>query len=221
MLARKFVKWKGIEGMNRKRIVHFMIFLVAESIFVWLLVTGIIGRTYPMVIIYNGFVLLVSLRLLKSDFNIQIFEHSDRVLTAFFQGLLYSSLFAIVIIAGFSLFQEVAFFVVSGSLTFWNICFFLISQVLIAFSEEVLFRAYLYEVLFSIFHRTLPAILTVSFIFAYLHFLMNGNIKQFVVSFLFSLYAFYIKTKRSNNNFSILCWTHFTYNCLARFVFSI
>lgn len=207
--------------MGKKRVVHFLIFFCGQLIFILLVTARIINNTNTVAIMFNVFLLTGSLSLLRRDFSIIVFRRSDRALIAFFQGLLYSLLFSIVVFAGFSLFQEVTFIVVDANFNFRNICWFLFIQLLVAFSEEAFFRVYLYEVLFSIFHRTLPVIFIVSFLFASLHILLHGNAKQYFVSLLFSLYAFYIKSRSANNNFYLLCWTHFTYNCLARFVFSI
>ena len=60
-----------------------------------------------------------------------------------------------------------------------------------------------------------------SLLFALLHFLTGGLIKQTVIAFVFSLYVFAIKRSKIGCSYYFSLMTHFLYNMCAFFVFSI
>ncbi|NMA93711.1 MAG: CPBP family intramembrane metalloprotease [Clostridiales bacterium] len=205
---------------GKKRIVNFTSFVCIQCCFVYLMAADIIKSSYFVTIVYNIFVLIGSYVLLKKDYDIAVFKDCREIPKDLFPGLLYALLFSLALFAAFSLFQDVSF-LSAYPYGFQSLCGHIIAQLIIAFSEEIFFRVYFYEVLLSIFRRKFPSIFLISLIFAGLHLAMNGNVKQFFVAMLFSLYAFYIKTKRSEETVFLLGWMHFIYNCLVCFVFVI
>ncbi len=95
-------------------------------------------------------------------------------------------------------------------------------QLLIAFSEEALFRFYLPEAL-KTFLRGFPyggLALLCSLIFALLHLVLNGLWQQFLVAFAFGMAAFVIRQKRAEAIYLQLSAMHFVYNMFAFFVFT-
>ena len=204
------------------RTVHFIVFFCAWF-FTALIAVDLIKQFTIIAVSMNLVLLSVSNSLMKKDFGIEAFacRNKRRIVTAFFNGFLYALLFAVAVFFTFAAFQDVTFLVKQGNLGFWSLFVWVIVQIITAFAEELFFRIYAYEVFLSTFRRKLLSIVLISLMFAGVHIALHGNIKQFFVSLVFSFYAFGIKEKRPDDSIYYLGWTHFIYNCLARFVFSV
>lgn len=203
-----------------KRVLHFTQVLCFYILFGYLVSIGMIQSSYFKTLAVNLCILFGSDFFLKKDFAVDAFRRKASVPKLLFKGLLYALIFSVSIWCVFTLFERTTFIVTGRYFGFWNLCLWLIAQIIIAFAEEIFFRIYCYEVLCSILKKTALSAVLIAFVFAGTHFLMNGNWKQFVVAFSFSLYAFYIKSKNPEDTLHLLGWSHFFYNCLVWYVFA-
>lgn len=170
--------------------------------------------------IYNGLILWMSVAYLKQDFDIDIRKpHGFSVITVLC-AVGFALLFAAAVVLFFFVFGEVSLFP-PYRIRIGQLALILVLQLVIAFSEEALFRFYLYEWLNANMGNRWVPILIASLLFALLHFLTGGIIKQTVLSFVFSLYAFTIKRSKIGCSYYLCSMTHFLYNMCAFFVFSI
>lgn len=91
-------------------------------------------------------------------------------------------------------------------------------QLLIAITEELVFRASFYRIFRSMHMNKMTSVLLVSFMFGLLHFYMHGSLIQLLLTTFFSLsmFVFMIKVK---NYLLISCISaHFFYGILAQYI---
>lgn len=203
---------------NKNRIIHFVIFV--GILIGYFCLTKFV--TYTSAMIYNAMALFGSEYLLFYDFDIELFKRGGNVFKAFLKGSAFAFIFAITLFVVVWIFQDDVTLIAiydDSFYSFGNLFRFFLMQALVAVSEEAFFRFYLYEFLKLLFKHTLPAVLVVSLIFAGLHYWAHGIPKQVIVALLFSLYVFYIRSKKGNDSFYTLCFAHFMCNCLSTFVF--
>lgn len=203
-----------------KRILHFTPVLCFYILFGYLASIGVIQSSYVKTILFNLCILFASKFFLKKDFRIDAFQHNETVQKLLFRGSLYALGFSCGIWCVFTLFEKTTFIVIGRYFGFWNLCLWLIAQVIIAFAEEIFFRLYCYELLYSLLKKNALSAFLISFVFAGAHFLMNGNWKQFIAAFAFSIYVFYIKSRHPEDTLYLLGLIHFFYNCLVWYVFA-
>lgn len=203
-----------------QQIIHFSLTFCFYILWGYLTSINVIGSSYLITLAVNLCILCGSAVFLKKDFRVDAFHRNGAMLNLLFRGMLYAFIFSGSIWFAFTLFKETTFIVIGRYFGFLNLCLWLLAQIIIAFTEEIFFRIYCYELLFALFKKTTLAAFLISFIFASAHFLLNGNWTQFIAAFSFSLYAFYIKSRHPENTLYLLGWSHFFYNCLVRYVFS-
>lgn len=205
--------------MNNHRDSHILNLAIAviATVVISFVMSGI---SYGISLIYNGLILGMSVSYLKQDFGIDIRPpHGFSVKT-----VLCAVGLALVFVAA-----VVLFFFVFGNISLSlpnhiyvsQLILFFILQLVIAFSEEALFRFYLYEWLNSFIRDTLRSIMIASLLFSFLHFLTGGMLKQTILSFVFSLYAFAIKQRRFKCPYYLCSLTHFIYNLFVLLTLSI
>lgn len=175
---------------------------------------------YGVSFIYNGLVLWMSVSYLKQDFEIDIRKPQGFSVKTVLCAVGLALLFAAAVVLFFFLFGEVSLFPPYRIRTN-QLVLILVLQLVIACSEEALFRFYLYEWLHANMGNRWGAVVIASLLFALLHFLTGGIIKQTVIAFVFSLYAFAIKRSKIGCTYYLCSMTHFLYNMCAFFVFSL
>lgn len=175
---------------------------------------------YGVSLIYNGLVLWMSVAYLKQDFDIDIRKPCGFSVKTVLCAVGLALIFAAVVVLFFAVFLEVSLFPPYQT-HISQLVLLLILQLVIAFSEEALFRFYLYQWLNANLGNGWGPIVLASLLFALLHFLTGGIVKQTLLSFVFSLYAFAIKRSKMGCSYYLCSMTHFLYNMCAFFVFSI
>ncbi|OUN25807.1 CPBP family glutamic-type intramembrane protease [Pseudoflavonifractor sp. An85] len=186
-----------------------------------LLVNLAVGEIpYGVSFIYNGLILWMSVAYLKQDFDIDIRTPQGFSVKTVLSAAGLALLFAAAVVLFFFVFGEVSLFP-PYRIRISQLVLLLVLQLVVAFSEEALFRFYLYEWLHANMRNRWGPIVIASLLFALLHFVTGGIIKQTVISFVFSVYAFAIKRSKIGCPYYLCSMTHFLYNMCAFFVFSI
>ena len=201
---------------------HFGIFVTAQVILVLFYKYGGAGNGF--IIFYQVFTLAASLVLLKIDFGQKIWRTRLRTgARAIVRGAVCGTFFAAGALAVMYVFFTIVLFpAYIRMLPLEWIVLAVARQLLIAFSEEALFRFYLPEAL-KIFLRGLPyggLALLCSLIFALIHLVLNGLWQQFLAAFAFGMAAFLIRRKQAEAIYLQLSVMHFVYNMFALFVFT-
>lgn len=130
-------------------------------------------------------------------------------------------LFTAAVVLFFFVFGEISFFPLYR-IRISQLMRILVLQLVIAFSEEALFRFCLYVWLNANMGNRWEGIVIASLLFALLHFLTGGIIKQTLLSFVFSLYALVIKYSKIGCSYYLCSMTHFLNNmCVFFCVFCI
>lgn len=202
--------------MNKKEYVSFIIMIIVNLCFCMYFkkhgISYLSGYFYHILIIYFCRLLLIN------KFEITFSDSNEKQLATFFNGVMYGCLFAIIIFA-VALYPLKIFFEMMSPRPPISMILspnYLIFQFLVAASEELLYRFYLYEELCCLKIKKWLNILICSFVFAYGHFYLHRGLLQFGIAFAFSLFAFYLKNKRNSCNLLIV--THFVYNVVINFL---
>lgn len=198
---------------NKKEYLPFVIFIIVNILFFMYMkkrgISYFIGYIYHFLVIYY-----CSLSLNK--FQINFLDSRVNVFKKFFNGIVYGCSLAIAVVYLFTPFFEIVPVHFSISVTLIpRIINYFIFQFLVAISEELLFRFYLYEQFFCLGISKTMNILICSLIFSYGHFYLHSDLLQFGITFAVSLFLFCLKNKW--NSCDLLVITHFIYNIVINF----
>ena len=164
-------------------------------------------------ILYNGMMLGLSLVMLRHDYGLTL-VHSWR---SFFRGLPEGVGFGLALaLVMYFVLPKLGFnrYVSQSSRPFLNFCFNLAIQMIYCSAEEAFCRGYLYEGLKSFVPHQGLAIVIVSLIFGALH--IHVKPMMFPVATVISMYFFLLKSAYGNRWFSVVVWTHVSYNMFMK-----
>lgn len=176
------------------------------------------GALFPLS--YNLLMLALSALFLKADFGLNPLRPTSPLPRTLGWGFLLALAMAAVIFLLGCLTGGVILFPVRlwGHSVPILLRFFAI-QILVAFSEEALFRFYLHRCLLDTLRSKFWAALLVSLLFAGVHIALNGIWIQFFVALGVSLVFFAVLQKEPKNAYYLLVSAHFFYNLLVQLVF--
>lgn len=187
------------------------------------LLSGILRLTsFPFSLGYNLVMLALSALFLKADFHLNPFRPTAWLPRTLGRGALLALAMAAAIFLLGCLTRGVLLFPVRlwGHSVPILLQFFAI-QVVVAFSEEALFRFYLYRCLLDTLRSRFWAALLCSLLFAGVHIALNGIWIQFFVALGVSLVFFAVLQKEPKNAYYLLVSAHFFYNLLVQLVFCV
>lgn len=179
-------------------------------------------RGFVFSLSYNLLTLALSALFLKADFNLNPFRPKSSLP----RTLGWGALLALAMAAALFLLGCLTGGVILFPVRLWGhsvpilLRFFAI-QIVVAFSEEALFRFYLYRCLLDTLRRPFWAALLASLLFAGVHIALNGIWIQFFVALGVSLVFFAVLRKKPENAYYLLVSAHFFYNLLVQLVFCI
>lgn len=179
-------------------------------------------RGFVFSLSYNLLMLALSALFLKADFNLNPFRPKSSLP----RTLGWGALLALAMAAALFLLGCLTGGVILFPVRLWGhsvpilLRFFAI-QIVVAFSEEALFRFYLYRCLLDTLRRPFWAALLASLLFAGVHIALNGIWIQFFVALGVSLVFFAVLRKKPENAYYLLVSAHFFYNLLVQLVFCI
>lgn len=172
--------------------------------------------------LFDAIILILCISYLNSDFEIRIAKPEKNFVRTVVLALLYAALFAAVSNVFYSFFFRVdVAFQWSPDITFSYLAVYLIVNVAIAFSEEALFRFYLYEWINArIKHAAISTIL-IAILFALIHrFFKNVPFVVYIGFGFFSLYESFLR-RRHKDSFYLCSLVHLFYNCILNFVVTV
>lgn len=172
--------------------------------------------------LFDAIILLLCISYLNSDFEIRIAKPEKNFVRTVVLALLYAALFAAASNVFYSFFFRVdVAFQWSPDITFSYLAVYLIVNVAIAFSEEALFRFYLYEWINArIKHAAISTIL-IAILFALIHrFFKNVPFVVYIGFGFFSLYESVLR-RRHKDSFYLCSLVHLFYNCILNFVVTV
>lgn len=202
--------------MNKKRVIFSFITIIFVNM-IFLIYAKPNGISYFEAYLYHFFIVYYCSLFLKNEFGTVFLDTNENLLATSFLGVVCGCLLAIVVMLLFkSFFVRTPIHSPMSVTLILRILNYFIFQFLVAISEEVLFRFYLYEEFGFLGIKKLMNVLICSFLFAYAHFYLTRNFLQFVITFTISLFLFYLKNKI--NSFNLLIVTHFVYNIVINFL---
>lgn len=172
--------------------------------------------------LFDAIILLLCISYLNSDYEIRIAKPEKNFVRTVVLALLYAALFAAASNVFYSFFFRVdVAFQWSPDITFSYLAVYLIVNVAIAFSEEALFRFYLYEWINArIKHAAISTIL-IAILFALIHrFFKNVPFVVYIGFGFFSLYESVLR-RRHKDSFYLCSLVHLFYNCILNFVVTV
>ncbi len=203
----------------RNILVHF---LCIVSVIVGALFLKI--NTYIFVITYNTLILVLCILFLKKDFDINVIGQCKYIFRSFLRAFTYALTFSITVVLFFGVIIGTEIAILprhSTPTTLVVFVEFLLIQIVVALSEEGLFRFYLHELIIYKLNSKVAAAVLISICFALLHYISNGIWKQTVLSFFMSMLLFVVKENSKNDDYLTCSLTHLIYNIFARYLFSI
>ena len=210
----------------KARLAHLFVFAGAQVIFM-VTTRGNNGGTFG-VIFYQAVTLLCSYILLDLDYDVKLLSREaapegrgpgKQIL----RGCGYGVFFAVCVFVSAFFFADSVILIPAHifELDARTICVHLSMQLLIAFSEEALFRYYLHEALRNF---KLPDWLwaaLISLLFGALHLYNYQIVAQFWIATVFSLYVFGLKLSRRRETYCTLAVTHYVYNLCWFYLFGM
>lgn len=177
-------------------------------------------QCFAVSLIYNLLMLALSALFLKADFQLNPFRPTAPLpRTLGWGALLALAMAAVIFLLGF-LFRVVNLLpVLAGGYDVPRLLRFFAIQIVVACSEEALFRFYLFRCLLDAFRSRFWAALLVSLLFAGVHIAFNGIWIQFFIALGISLVFFAVLQKQPKNAYYLLVSAHFFYNLLVQLVF--
>lgn len=178
-------------------------------------------------ITYNALILALSAVYLYSDFNMDIFmakQTVPKMIRQIILGLGFAILLSGLFICVAIIFEDVSLFpCLQAALDAQDVVYLVFLQIIVALAEEAFFNYYLYDTIMFLFRgKVALSIMVVATAFSFAHWVLNCNLKQAVVAFVFRLAALFIRRKLYEDNTFYICSSmHFFYNLMAFFVFSI
>ena len=178
-------------------------------------------------IIYNAFILVLSAAGEYCDFNTNIFKLRltlPNISRQVLFGLGLATLLSLLFVSIAALFEDISLFPqLQATLTVQDVVFFVFLQIVVALAEEAFFNFYLYDTLVQLFRGSVAlSTMIAATLFSCAHWVLNSSMKQAVVAFIFRVAALFIREKLYEDNAFYICSsTHFFYNLMAFFVFSI
>lgn len=179
-------------------------------------------RGFVFSLSYNLLMLALSALFLKADFDLNPFRPEASLP----RTLGWGALLALAMAAALFLLGCLTGGVLLFPVRLWGhsvpilLRFFAI-QIVVALSEEALFRFYLYRCLLDTLRRPFWAALLTSLLFAGVHIALNGIWIQFFVALGVSLVFFAVLRKKPENAYYLLVSAHFFYNILVQLVFCL
>lgn len=179
-------------------------------------------RGFVFSLSYNLLMLALSALFLKADFGLNPFRPGAPLP----RTLGWGALLALAMAAALFLLGCLTGGVLLFPVRLWGhsvpilLRFFAI-QIVVAFSEEALFRFYLYRCLLDTLRGPFWAALLASLLFAGVHIALNGIWIQFFVALGVSLVFFAVLRKKPENAYYLLVSAHFFYNILVQLVFCL
>ena len=209
----------------KARLAHLFVFAGAHVIF---MVTTRGNRGTFAVIFYQAVTLLCSYILLDLDYDVKLLSREaapegrgpgKQIL----RGCGYGVFFAVCVFVSAFFFADSVTLIPAHifELDARTICVHLSMQLLIAFSEEALFRYYLHEALRNF---KLPDWLwaaLISLLFGALHLYNNQIVVQFWITTVLSLFLFGLKLSRRRETYCTLAVTHYVYNLCWFYLFGM
>lgn len=179
-------------------------------------------QRFDVSLVYNLLMLALSALFLKADFQLNPFRPTSPLPRTLGRGALLALALAAVIFLLGLLFRRVNLLpVLAGGYDVPILLRFFAIQIVVAFSEEALFRFYLYQCLLDTLRRKFWAALLVSLLFAGVHIAFNDIWIQFFVALGFSLVFFAVLHRQPKNAYYLLVSAHFCYNLLVQLVFCL
>lgn len=176
------------------------------------------GALFPLS--YNLLMLALSALFLKADFDLNPFRPTAPLPRTLGRGALLALAMAALVFVYCFLFRVVNLLpVLAGGYDLPGLLRFFAIQIVVAFSEEALFRFYLYRCLLDTLRSKFWAALLVSLLFAGVHIVLNGIWMQFFVALGVSLVFFGVLRKEPKNAYYLLVSAHLFYNLLVQLVF--
>ena len=209
----------------KARLAHLFVFAGAHVIF---MVTTRGNRGTFAVIFYQAVTLLCSYILLDLDYDVKLLSREaapeGRGLgKQILRGCGYGVFFAVCVFVSAFFFADSVTLIPAYifELDARTVFRHLSMQLLIAFSEEALFRYYLHEALRKL---KLPDWLwaaLISLLFGALHLYNYQIVAQFWIATVFSLYVFGLKLSRRRETYCTLAVTHYVYNLCWFYLFGM
>lgn len=204
--------------MKKKEHYHFWaVFLIHLLITMFFKKNGV---TYFYAYLYHILTFCSCAWLMKNDCSFSTFkDKKNDCLKKILIGVVYGFGFACIVVTFFMLVFELKIFPhhlfkMSSRWILNQIVF----QSFVALSEEILYRFYLYEELVAFNIPEWLSVAVVSILFAYVHIYLHGGWMQAIIAFVFSIFAFVIKS-RDVDSYLMLVATHLTYNLCYYFSF--
>ncbi len=210
-----------MQKLKEYKNLHILIlFFVFGCVYIITKVLEIRGFVFSLS--YNLLMLALSALFLKADFDLNPFRPGAPLPRTLGRG----ALLALAMAAALFLLGCLTGGVLLFPVRLWGhsvpilLRFFAI-QIVVAFSEEALFRFYLYRCLLDTLRRPFWAALLTSLLFAGVHIALNGIWIQFFVALGVSLVFFAVLRKKPENAYYLLVSAHFFYNILVQLVFCL
>lgn len=175
---------------------------------------------------YNAAILALSAAFARRDFGENLFRikwTAANVLRQVGTALAAAILFTLFVTGVAMLFEDVSLLPKAQTPPeARELLFTLLLQLVIALAEEAYFNYYLYDTLMLFDWQALWSSIITACLFASMHWILNGSMKQLLIAFAFRLAALLLrKVYRAENAFYACAGMHLLYNLMVFFVVSI